>query len=220
MHSVARIARAAATASRPLAMRRTAAPRQARFCSTGEQFKKWKQQVQQSAAEQRAASEWVKENGSPYKMLGLEENASTEDVKSAYKRLSLVKHPDKGGSLDEFQKIQYAQQIILNGTYSQGGAAGGTGGTPVMLTKSQAFFIFLVAGCVAYIVVFMPLRWAARKIGLVAPPSAGAEEPVEVKSLRDEVRSLQASVDKLQETLEEVQREIERSKYPRRKTIL
>ena len=49
----------------------------------------------------------------PYKTLGLSNNASTKDIKDAYRKLALEKHPDKaGGSTEEFQKISEAYEML------------------------------------------------------------------------------------------------------------
>ncbi|PLB45114.1 DnaJ-domain-containing protein [Aspergillus steynii IBT 23096] len=51
-----------------------------------------------------------------YETLGIDANASTKDINSAYKKLALKYHPDKAGgndvSSDEFQKIQEAVEIL------------------------------------------------------------------------------------------------------------
>jgi DnaJ-class molecular chaperone len=49
-----------------------------------------------------------------YKILGLSEGASTEEVKKAYKKLVLIHHPDKGGDPNEFRKITEAYEQIIN----------------------------------------------------------------------------------------------------------
>ena len=49
----------------------------------------------------------------PYKILGVDKNASSKDIKSAYRKLALEKHPDKpGGNSEEFQKISEAYEIL------------------------------------------------------------------------------------------------------------
>lgn len=51
-----------------------------------------------------------------YKILGLEKNASSEDIKKAYRKLSLQHHPDRNNNSEEsnelFKKIQNAYEIL------------------------------------------------------------------------------------------------------------
>jgi len=49
---------------------------------------------------------------SHYKTLGLDKSCSNEDIKKAYRKLALQKHPDKGGSDADFQKINDAYAAI------------------------------------------------------------------------------------------------------------
>jgi hypothetical protein len=51
-----------------------------------------------------------------YFILQIEENASEEAVKKAYKNLCRVHHPDKGGNSEVFNKINKAYQILRNDT--------------------------------------------------------------------------------------------------------
>ena len=49
----------------------------------------------------------------PYKILGVNKKSSLKEIKDAYKKLALEKHPDKpGGSKDEFQKISEAYETL------------------------------------------------------------------------------------------------------------
>ena len=47
-----------------------------------------------------------------YKILGLENSASTDDIKKAYKKLAVHNHPDKGGDEKKFQDISNAYDIL------------------------------------------------------------------------------------------------------------
>ena len=47
-----------------------------------------------------------------YNILGVDENASQEQIKKAFRKASLKKHPDRGGNKEEFQKINEAFQTI------------------------------------------------------------------------------------------------------------
>ncbi len=53
-----------------------------------------------------------------YAILGLTPTASIEDVKKTFKKLALKHHPDKGGSHDEWVKLQTAYEHIVNPTPS------------------------------------------------------------------------------------------------------
>ena len=47
-----------------------------------------------------------------YQILGLDMNASADDIKKAYKKLAIQNHPDKGGNEEEFKKINEAYSIL------------------------------------------------------------------------------------------------------------
>jgi len=47
-----------------------------------------------------------------YGLLKLQKNASMDDVKKAYRKEALVKHPDRGGNKEEFQKMQAAYEVL------------------------------------------------------------------------------------------------------------
>jgi len=49
----------------------------------------------------------------PYQILGLSNNSTNEEVKRAYKKLTLVHHPDKGGSSEKFSEIKNAFDKIM-----------------------------------------------------------------------------------------------------------
>lgn len=49
-----------------------------------------------------------------YERLGLEKDASTEEIRRAYKDLARVKHPDRGGDAEEFKKIQEAHEVLTD----------------------------------------------------------------------------------------------------------
>lgn len=48
----------------------------------------------------------------PYQTLGVERNASTDEIKRAYRRLASQHHPDKGGDKTKFQEIQGAYDTL------------------------------------------------------------------------------------------------------------
>lgn len=55
---------------------------------------------------------------SHYEVLGLDQQATAEQVKAAYQRLVLTLHPDKAGqdSQEQFQLLQQAYQVPLPNT--------------------------------------------------------------------------------------------------------
>jgi curved DNA-binding protein len=50
-----------------------------------------------------------------YKTLGLESNATADEVKQAYRKLAMKHHPDRGGNEAEFKKIKEAYEAITSG---------------------------------------------------------------------------------------------------------
>jgi molecular chaperone DnaJ len=49
-----------------------------------------------------------------YKILGVDKNATQEDIKKAYRKLAHMYHPDKGGDAKKFQKINEAYHVLSN----------------------------------------------------------------------------------------------------------
>ena len=47
-----------------------------------------------------------------YSILGVDENASNDVIKKAFRKLSMKHHPDRGGQKDVFQKINEAYQVL------------------------------------------------------------------------------------------------------------
>ena len=52
------------------------------------------------------------EEEDPFKVLGLKRSASDEDIKTKYRELILIHHPDKGGDHEEFIRIQEAYDFL------------------------------------------------------------------------------------------------------------
>ena len=47
-----------------------------------------------------------------YSILGVDENASNDAIRKAFRKLSMKHHPDRGGKKDIFQKINEAYQVL------------------------------------------------------------------------------------------------------------
>jgi len=78
-----------------------------------------------------------------YKILGIDEKASEDEIKKAYRKMSMIHHPDKNGNTDEskqkFQELNNAYATLSDAnkrrTYDMmrrggGGVGGGIGGMP------------------------------------------------------------------------------------------
>jgi DnaJ-class molecular chaperone len=53
-------------------------------------------------------------NFDPYFILGVETDASADDIKQAFKRKSKTSHPDQGGSPEEFDTLRKAYEILTD----------------------------------------------------------------------------------------------------------
>ena len=47
-----------------------------------------------------------------YSILGVSKNASEQDLKKAYKKMSMQHHPDRGGNEEEFKKVNEAYSVL------------------------------------------------------------------------------------------------------------
>ena len=86
-----------------------------------------------------------------YGLLGLQKNASADEVKKAYRKEALVKHPDRGGNKEEFQKMQAAYEVLSDPdkrahydatgqVMTEGGPGSGFSGFPGGMPDLSALF--------------------------------------------------------------------------------
>jgi len=63
-----------------------------------------------------------------YAALGVERDASAEEIKRAYRKAALANHPDRGGDKETFQRLQAAYEVLSNSdrrsAYDQTGSVG------------------------------------------------------------------------------------------------
>lgn len=52
------------------------------------------------------------DNSKYYGLLGVEKDASFNDIKKAYRKKALKEHPDKGGDPDKFKEITHAYEVL------------------------------------------------------------------------------------------------------------
>ena len=49
-----------------------------------------------------------------FEILGIKQGSSPQDIKSAYRKLAMKHHPDKGGDEVKFKEINEAHDILIN----------------------------------------------------------------------------------------------------------
>ena len=47
-----------------------------------------------------------------YELLGVDKNASMDDIKKSFRKLALKNHPDRGGDKEKFQELQNAYEVL------------------------------------------------------------------------------------------------------------
>jgi len=95
-----------------------------------------------------------------YNTLGVPKSATASDIKKAYRRMAIQKHPDKGGDPEEFKKLQEAYEVLSDDdkrrVYDQfgkeglegnmGAGAGGMGGQGGMGGMAEDIFSAFFGG--------------------------------------------------------------------------
>ncbi|KZO92835.1 TPR-like protein [Calocera viscosa TUFC12733] len=90
-----------------------------------------------------------------YKTLGIKKDADDRDIKMAYRKLSLVHHPDKGGDEEQFKTIQEAHSVLSDperrrrydlGEDEEGTGGGGFGGGMNNMDPEDIAHIFQFMG--------------------------------------------------------------------------
>lgn len=79
----------------------------------------------------------------PYKILGISQNASQDDIKNAFRRLSKENHPDAGGDPQDFINIKKAYEMLTNEEISDTYDLYGVSIDFIKEAKKLAFNIFL-----------------------------------------------------------------------------
>lgn len=50
----------------------------------------------------------------PYDILGVNKKSTDNEIKTAYKKLALKHHPDRGGDVKKMQDITWARDLLFN----------------------------------------------------------------------------------------------------------
>lgn len=70
----------------------------------------------------------------PYEILGLSPDASPSEIKAAYRRAAMRAHPDRGGSEEDFRRVQKAFEDLQKGPCPDCGGKG-------FVTTRRGFFV-------------------------------------------------------------------------------
>jgi len=83
----------------------------------------------------------------PYETLGVEADATPEQIKQAYRRQARIHHPDAGGEHDAFVALSLAYDILSDPArrahYDQHGTTRASGPTPETMAQQEIISIFL-----------------------------------------------------------------------------
>ena len=75
------------------------------------------------------------DNSKFYEVLGVSKNATSDEIKKAYRKKALKEHPDKGGDPEKFKEISLAYEVLsdqekrdIYDKYGEEGLREGAGG--------------------------------------------------------------------------------------------
>lgn len=67
---------------------------------------------QRSIVNAAKAKRTIVKGSTHYEILGIKQNASAEEIKSAWKKMVMCTHPDRGGSAEDFIAVQRANEVL------------------------------------------------------------------------------------------------------------
>lgn len=82
----------------------------------------------------------------PYEILGVDRNATQDDIKKAYRKLAVKHHPDKGGDPEKFKEISAAYEILSDDQKRSNFDQFGTADGPQMPDMGEMFRNFFGGG--------------------------------------------------------------------------
>lgn len=123
----------------------------------------------------------------PYKILGIAEDATLDEIKAAYRERARRYHPDAGGDAWAFQQVQQAYEMLLE---KHGGSdaedEGVSAATPADVSQSSParpdgtarsmppHEMAIIAGVIALLVALMYWQWVWRVLAVAAAIGLGA----------------------------------------------
>lgn len=123
----------------------------------------------------------------PYKILGIAEDATLDEIKAAYRERARRYHPDAGGDAWAFQQVQQAYDMLLEKHGSpDAGEGGASAATPAEVRQSppdqaggttrsmRPHEIAIIAGVIALLVALMYWQWVWRLLAVTAAIGLGA----------------------------------------------
>jgi len=70
--------------------------------------------VRPNGAATNSLKEHLEAGDTYYALLGVQEDASMEELKAAFRQMALHEHPDKGGDADRFHELEMAWNVLQN----------------------------------------------------------------------------------------------------------